>query len=389
MRLAVLTNVLAPYRIPLFEALARRTRAFRVFTMTRGHAHRLWSIPKHSFDTELLAGHAVGTHSSGEPVHLNFGVAGSIRRFMPDALLSGGFGATNANAYLASRGRYTFASWGELTLDDPAGRSLICRHLRRWTIRGSEACIASSSEARDAFLHYGAREERVTLSLMPVDVEFFHAAADAHRGSNAWREARRRYQAPVLLAVSQLIDRKGFAELWPAYDALLARVPSATLLIAGDGPGRHEYESHVAGRGWNRVHFLGFQAPDDLARLFAVADLFVFPTRHDPFGAVLSEAMAAGTPVVSSVHAAATRDLVEDGVTGFAIEPRDTGAFCGAIERALGMSALDQERMIAKARSVVMPHTFEAAAASIIAALQSARERPTSVSPRVSPEITV
>jgi glycosyltransferase involved in cell wall biosynthesis len=99
--------------------------------------------------------------------------------------------------------------------------------------------------------------------------------------------------------------------------------------------------------------------------------------------------MAAGTPVVSSVHAAATRDLVEDGVTGFAIEPRDTVAFCAAIERALGMSALAQERMIAKARSVVMPHTFEASAASIIAALQSARERPTSVSPGASPEITV
>lgn len=136
------------------------------------------------------------------------------------------------------------------------------------------------------------------------------------------------------------------------------------------------------------MHFVGSQRPDDPARFFALADLFVFPTRHDLFGAVVSEAMAASTTVFSSVHAAAPRDLTEDGVAGFAIALRNAAASRAAIERTLGMRALGRERMIAKARSVVLTSTCEAAEGLIIAAPQNAREPPASVPQEACPEGT-
>jgi glycosyltransferase involved in cell wall biosynthesis len=93
------------------------------------------------------------------------------------------------------------------------------------------------------------------------------------------------------------------------------------------------------------VHFLGFQQADELVKSLALADVFVFHTLSDPFGAVLSEAMAAGVPAVSSVYAAATRDLIDDGVTGFRIDPMDPRASAATIARALDLSPTQRDAL--------------------------------------------
>jgi glycosyltransferase involved in cell wall biosynthesis len=112
------------------------------------------------------------------------------------------------------------------------------------------------------------------------------------------------------------------------YERVVAIRPEVSLLIVGDGPDRPTYESLCRQRGWGQVHFVGHVESKELPRYLALADLFVFPTLSDTFGAVLSEAMAAELPVLASVHAAATCDLVDDGVTGYRFDPRDpaTGA---------------------------------------------------------------
>jgi glycosyltransferase involved in cell wall biosynthesis len=140
------------------------------------------------------------------------------------------------------------------------------------------------------------------------------------------------------VSVGRLTERKGYRELFAMYEVLVRHRPNVSLLIVGDGPKRDEYEAAVRARGWARVHFLGFQQPDELVKSLALADVFVFHTLSDPFGAVLSEAMAAGVPAVSSVYAAATRDLIDDGVTGFRIDPRDPKASAETIARALDLS---------------------------------------------------
>jgi glycosyltransferase involved in cell wall biosynthesis len=111
-----------------------------------------------------------------------------------------------------------------------------------------------------------------------------------------------------------------------------------TLLIAGDGPCRKEYEDLVSREQWADVIFLGHLQNDQLARCFALSDALIFPTRYDAYGLVLAEAMAAELPVLSSIYAAATQDLIEDGVTGFTIEPGNTLTSARTILNVLEMS---------------------------------------------------
>jgi glycosyltransferase involved in cell wall biosynthesis len=121
--------------------------------------------------------------------------------------------------------------------------------------------------------------------------------------------------------------------------------PDVSLVILGDGPERASLERMVGEQRIPHVFFEGYVQSEDLPQYLACADLFVFHTLYDAFGLVLSEAMAAELPVVSSVHAAATRDLVKEGVTGFSIEPHDAVASSATNLKLLRLSQEDRHSM--------------------------------------------
>jgi glycosyltransferase involved in cell wall biosynthesis len=346
MKLAVLTNILTPYRIPLFAAMGARVEGLRVFVMAKREENRDWELPQIPFDWQVLPGWHVRLPGAPVSVHLNRGVGRALRRFDPDVVLSGGFAPANLAAWLyCGKRRRAFVNWGELSAIDLTMVSAPKRALRRVMIAGGDAAIASSSEARRVFLHYGARSESVLTAVMPIDVELFHNRARSYRQTQAFAVERARFPGAVLLSIGRLVDSKGWPELLAMYAEILRRRPDTSLLIVGDGPQRAAYEAAVRARGWRNVRFTGFQQSDEVARYLALADVFVFPTLADPFGAVLGEAMAAELAVVASIHAAATLDLVEDGRTGWRIDPRDIGASAATIERVLEMSA-EQRRAL-------------------------------------------
>ena len=116
--------------------------------------------------------------------------------------------------------------------------------------------------------------------------------------------------APVLLGLGRLHTNKAFDVLLKA----LVEVPDAYLLLAGEGPERAALDDLATRLGVKpRVRFLGWR--DDVADLFATADLFVHPARHEPLGNVVIEAWAQRKPVVC-VASQGPAVLVEHGVSG-------------------------------------------------------------------------
>lgn len=322
MKLAVVTNILAPYRVPLFHAIARQVDDFTVFLMATREENRQWDIGAVPFKTEVLNGFHFKPRSADISLHWNYGVIRALWRTNPDVVMSGGFAPANIEAYLYCKiFGAAYVGWGEFTLRDNARSSVLRRLLRRWMTKGSAGSIASSSEARDAFLHYGAESDSILTSLMPIEVERFHGEACAFRNSPRYNDLRNRFSRPILLSVGRLTDRKGFRDLLSIYEQIVDQRPEVSLLLVGDGPDRSVYEAIVRERQWSHVHFLGFIGQDVLPEYLAFADVFIFPTLSDTYGAVLAEAMAAEVPVVSSIFAAATKDLVKEGINGYRIIP--------------------------------------------------------------------
>lgn len=374
MNLLVLTNILTPYRVPLFEAIGKRVDRLHVFLMAEREENRDWTLGAVPFQHEVLPGFHVKLPGAEVSFHVNHGVMRALRRVNPDVILSGGFAPANLTAWLyCRRYRRQFVGWGELSLQDVANTSLLKRGLRRMMISWSDGAIASSSEGRDVFLHYGAPASRIHTALMPIDVEYFHAQAKAWRNSEWFTCERARYTSLILLSVGRLTERKGYRELFAIYEGVVKQRPDVSLLIVGDGPDRAFYESYVRSQNWKHVHFLGFRQADEVVKYLALADLFVFHTLSDPFGAVLSEAMAGELPVVSSIHAAATKDLVDDGLTGFRINPRNIERSTDTVLQVLAMTPAERVALGRAAYERVRCHGIDSTADHMVGFLKSLR----------------
>lgn len=129
---------------------------------------------------------------------------------------------------------------------------------------------------------------------------------------------RRRWAAPeerIVLFVGRLVREKGVEVLVDSMPEVVAAHPEARFIVAGGGHADH-LRSRAASLGLgHRIAFTGFILEADLPRLYAIADVAVFPSLYEPFGIVALEAMAAGVPVVTS-DIGGFGEVVRHGETG-------------------------------------------------------------------------
>jgi glycosyltransferase involved in cell wall biosynthesis len=138
---------------------------------------------------------------------------------------------------------------------------------------------------------------------------------------------------PFIGMMAQLIERKGHDLLLDAFPAVLQRHPSARLLLLGKGPLRERIETRVAEMGLGEaVRLPGFRS--DLDRVRAGLDVVVHPATAEGLGVAVLEASGSGLPVVAGAHGGLP-EIIEDGETGFLVDPTDPEALAGAISTLL------------------------------------------------------
>jgi glycosyltransferase involved in cell wall biosynthesis len=130
----------------------------------------------------------------------------------------------------------------------------------------------------------------------------------------------------LVLSVGRVSDEKRLEVLLDAFGRLGSDCGGVRLVIAGDGPARER----LVRRAPLGVRFMGEVRGDDLARLYASADIFCFPSTTDTFGQVLLEAGASGLPVIAA-RAGGAPELVGDGESGLLVAPESSLAFAEAI----------------------------------------------------------
>jgi glycosyltransferase involved in cell wall biosynthesis len=329
-RKAVLvTNIPTPYRIPLFDELGRQLLARQVdLTVVfgaGGYARRRWNVD---------LGGAVFRHHVLRPRRLAFGAGESpsftypgllslLRREKPDIIIAVGFSLASLKVWLASvlfGMRYIIWS-GAIAEDTAPSRFRLWQ--RRLLIGRAVAYISYGSLARDYLVQLGAARERVHIAINTVDTEFFRRETDRSKVAGTVRQ---------VLFIGDLTSRKRPDLVLDAFALVARQRPDVALVLVGDGPLRGKLEETAAKYGVaDRVRFEGFRQRDQIPRYLGEAWCFVFPTDFDVWGLVLVEAMAAALPCISSVRAGATRDLIEEGVTGLAADFHDPAAVAAKI----------------------------------------------------------
>jgi len=130
----------------------------------------------------------------------------------------------------------------------------------------------------------------------------------------------------------QMILRKGVDLLLLAFDRLIGKGLDARLLLVGREAELPQFLAKVSPATRAKIRYEGFQAPERLPEYFAKSDIFVLPSRHDGWGVVINQALAASLPIITSNAVGAGVDLVENGTNGMCVIPNDVDSLYSAME---------------------------------------------------------
>ena len=205
-------------------------------------------------------------------------------------------------------------------------------------LRAADAIVVTSNDyAASSFLAPRLAALQRKLAVIPAGVDLGGFSPNGDRAA-----ARRRVglgDAPTVFFLARLDRAHYFKGLHLLIDAV-AQLPDAILVIGGDGEWRAQYQARAHARLGARARFVGDVPDDALAAFYRAADVVALPSvdRTEAFGLVLLEALACGTPVVAS-RLPGVRTLVDEGRTGYLVEPGDIDELVAKLARGIDESA--------------------------------------------------
>lgn len=343
-KVLLLTNILAPYRVPLFnilgQLLQRRGYLLKIVFLAEWEANRKWRVRKEELEVNyaLLPGWHFFFRRFEFPLHINPGIWKFLRSENPDVLIIGGYSIPTfwTGIVYCKAFKKRLILWTSTTPECVKGRDFIRRSLRAFFIRQADAYVTYGTRAADFLERFGVDKGSVFVGYNVGDVEFFKKATTEYRKSHHFHEEKKKFSFPVLLFVGQLIPRKGILQLLQALSGLKSR--SWTLIIVGSGPLQGEIEKQLKEKNLqDRVHLVGFHEKEALAKFYALADIFVLPSLREPYAIVVSEALASGLFTIASRYDGAAWDLIKLGENGLVVDPANIEEVHLAIEKALNI----------------------------------------------------
>jgi glycosyltransferase involved in cell wall biosynthesis len=199
----------------------------------------------------------------------------------------------------------------------------------RWKYRQVDLFIAASEAIRQLLVADGVPAERTVTVHEGIDVDHVAAAPPVNVHEAFWLP----HQAPVVGNVAALVPHKGQRYLVDAAHLVVQQVPDARFIVLGEGELREHLEKQVHEHHLEKhVMLPGFRT--DVLGCIKGFDLFVMSSVTEGLGTSLLDAMACGRPIVAT-RAGGIPEIVEDGVSGALVPPRDAAALAAAIVRAL------------------------------------------------------
>ncbi len=361
LKIAIVTNTLAPYRTPVFSALAEMPGiAVHVFSCVEREPNRQWDYaPLRTGLTTLRRCFIVWRERY---IHSNLDVVAGLRAYQPDVVVTDGFNPTHLYAFAYCRREgVAHVAMTDGTLASEQKLTALHRWVRRRVYAGTQAFVAASAGGQALYDHYGVSHAQRFTSCLAIDNQAFSSASATPQFDLLFCGRLEAVKRPHFVLEMAL--------------ALAARTGrQISVLMVGSGSQMTALKA-AAARHADLVHvtFSGFASQHALPALYRSARLFVMPTSWEPWGVVFNEACAAGLPILTTPAAGAAGELVLAGENGYVDEP-DADRWA---ERAAGLLAdhATYQRFAARSRQLVAGFTYDHAARGLLDACRRARQR--------------
>lgn len=331
--LALLTNVIAPYRVPIFNALAKRF-SLHLLLSGREDNRKEWDgterqlrgvhVKRSAGVTFKYFAPRSGQGSDDRYLHINPGYIVDLIMLRPNAVISIelGFRTLCAQVYCAFA-RVPLWIWWEGSIETERHIGALRRMLRRLLVRHADYWISAGLNATKYLRTLGVPDSRIVYAQNCVDEQRF-TGSSTHAKSLGPR--------PVLLVVARLVPGKGVGLLLDVAAQLKGEGRRFSVVVVGDGVERRELQRRADALGLDNVEFHLTRAPEEMPAYYRGADMLVLPTLHDVWGLVVSEALWSGLPVLSSKYAGCADELLP---ADQIFDPLDRGDFAAKLRRAI------------------------------------------------------
>lgn len=381
MKVWLIQDILAPYRIKLFEKISQSSGVeFRLILLSKG----LRSRPAWQYDNELLP--FTCERISGWSLYLSYEYPINITpkyffRLLnenPDVVICAGYSLGTLLTFLFTAiKKKKYLIWMEGTKFTEQGRrSFIRLMLRRFLTRHAAALIDAGTESRSYLRSLLPANSHVPFftAFNAVDNAFIFSETHRYRDNpNSLAKFRRRFASKNILFVGQMIERKGVSQLIEAYKVVLAKLSEPVgLIMLGFGPLTDMLKATRTSDRLEHLFLEGFVEQDIYPKYLAIADVMVLPSLQDPNPLVVFEALAAGLPMVLSERAGNAADFIETGKNGYVIDPEDTEEMADKILAILQASPEEKQAMSAASLSIVKKANYDNSARAFVDAARFA-----------------
>lgn len=377
-KVLLITNIPNPYRVPLFNELSRQLNSrgvgLKILFGAKGYERRYFNLDMRDcmFDYEILPARRL-PHVDNERVSFTYGgLFTRIRKYNPDLIITNGFSVATVKLWFRSWFMDTpYLIWSG-AIEPQVERLSFLRTLQRRLV-SSRAIggIAYGTLAKNYLARHGVESDSIAIGINTVDTEFFRDKA-MHLRALMDKKNRKK----TLLSICYLTKGKRVDQLLRAIQVLTSMRRDFVLKILGAGPEMENLRQlccdlDIA----DSVEFVGFVEKSEIPAYLAAADCFLFSTEYDVWGLVLVEAMAAGVACIASRLAGATPDLIQDGVTGFALDFSDSHELAQRINWMLDNEAAAMQ-IGENAREFISKNvTLQVSAAGFVSAIERALSR--------------
>ena len=369
-RVVIITEIIAPYRIPVFNALARQdgVHLHVVFLSRTDASMRQWRVYEDEiqFSYEVLPSwrKRIGRYN----LLLNHSVVSALRNAEPDVIVCGGYNyvASWQAMRWANRNRVQFLLWSESTARDQRGRRTLVESLKKIFFRQCDGFVVPGKSALDYLEQMGVPAKNIFIARNAVDINLFSEMGRKSRVEAVRARTQLALPSRYFLFVGRLVREKGVLDLLAAYKQLPEDLREHIgLVFAGDGPLRAELEALARDVYPGMIHFAGFVDRDDLARYYGLAECLVLPTYTDTWGLVVNEAMACGLPVICTNVAGCAAELVQS--NGRVVDPGDPSQLCHAMLE-IACDPVLRDGMSAESETMILQYSPEAWASGMVEA---------------------
>lgn len=356
MRVAIVTNIPAPYRIPIYDLLATKDGLeLCVFYFAGREPDREWDIAQGKFSQVFLDEKYITVN--GRFIHFNPDIWKKLKAFNPDVVVTTGFNPSHLIAFIFAKlngARHICMTDG--TLASEKKLSFAHRLVRHFVFGKSTAFVGASDGSFALFQSYGISSKSTFKSHLCANNAAFFSSPSVEK----------RYDF-IFCGRFVAIKNPLFAiEMGQQVSQRLGR--QVSMLFVGSGDMETAMRTASAASAQDVLcEFSGFARQDELPGLYGSARILLFPTLWDPWGVVVNEACAAGLPVLVSEHAGSANELVRNGENGYVL-PLQIETWADAAVRLLSDEHL-YRAMSARSIELVQEYSYENAALGIVNAI--------------------